>query len=69
MTNTNGSSAVEFFENAIRDPSRDPIEEANGYRDTMPEDAVDEIGLARGEIAWLREAVRRLTNQQKVDGE
>lgn len=45
---------------AMRDPARDPIEEANAFRDTPPEDVADELQLAKGEIAWLREAMRRL---------
>ena len=49
------------LEEALCDPLRDPVAEADGYRDTMPDDAADALSLARGEIAWLREAVRRLT--------
>ena len=45
--------------NALHDPARDPIAEADAYRDTPPEDIADELQLAKGEIAWLREAVRR----------
>jgi len=44
---------------ALADPQRDPIAEADAYRDTMPEDEADALVLAKGEIAWLREAVRR----------
>lgn len=38
---------------------RNPIEEADGYRDSVPEDDADALSLARGEITWLREAIRR----------
>lgn len=44
---------------ALTDPARDPIEEADAYRDTLSEDDADALSLARGEIAWLREAIRR----------
>lgn len=51
----------EVLVSAMRDPARDPIAEANAFRDTPPEDVADELQLAKGEIAWLREAVRRLS--------
>lgn len=53
--------AARAEEQALADPLRDPVAEADGYRDTMPDDDADALSLARGEIAWLREAVRRLT--------
>lgn len=46
-------------EAALHNPEIDPIEAADGYRDTPPEDEADELSLAKGEIAWLREFVRR----------
>lgn len=63
VTECCGDPLVEQFERdleaALRDPKTDPIEQADAYRDTPPEDESDELGLAKGEIAWLREFVRR----------
>ena len=47
----------------LRNPTRNPIAEADAYRDTPPEDIEDELQLAKGEIAWLREAIRRAAEQ------
>lgn len=53
--------AQQLEEAMLHDPRRDPIAEADAYRDTMPDDDEDLLGLAKGEIVWLREGIRRLT--------